>query len=297
MIKPSQLPRRLLCLFLALLLLPPLPARASGTETENTLIGGEDSGLINILLIGRDGEDDAVSRSDSIILCSFRPETRQITITSFLRDLYVPIPGMEDNRINAAYACGGVSLLRQTMEDNFDLCLDGCIEVDFSQFSQIIDVLGGVTIELRQDEAETINAQIPGSLTEGTNTLTGEQALAYSRIRKLDKDGDFSRTGRQRKLLTSLLDSYRSADLLTVLSVIMDTLPMITTDLTKKDIFRLAAKLFPFLENPVVVSQRIPADGSYSYRRVRDMEVLIADAEDVKQQLRKSLLAQDENVS
>lgn len=297
MIKPSQRPRRWLCLFLALLLLPPLPARASGTEPESTLIGGEDSGLINILLIGRDGGEDAVSRSDSIILCSFRPETRQITITSFLRDLYVPIPGMEGNRINAAYAYGGVSLLRQTMEENFDLYLDGCIEVDFSQFSQIIDILGGVTIELRQDEAETINKQVPGTLTEGTHCLTGEQALAYSRIRKLDKDGDFSRTGRQRKLLTSLLESYRSADLLTVLSVIMDTLPMVTTDLSKREIFRLAAKLFPFLEDPVVVSQRIPADGSYAYRRVRDMEVLIADAEEVKRQLRESLLAQDENVS
>ena len=297
MIKPSQLPRRWLCLLLALLLLLPLPVRAAHTESETTLIGGEDSGLINILLIGRDAEDDAISRSDSIILCSFRPESRLITITSFLRDLYIPIPGMEDNRINAAYACGGTSLLQQTLLENFDLHIDGSIEVDFSQFSQIIDVLGGVTIELRQDEAETINRQIPGSLTEGTNLLTGEQALVYSRIRKLDSDGDFSRTGRQRKLLTSLLESYRSADLLTVLSVIMDTLPMVTTDLTKREIFRLAAKLFPFLEDPQVVSQRIPADGSYAYRRVRDMEVLVADAEEVKQQLRQSLLAQDENVS
>lgn len=288
---------RILLSALLILSLLSVPAAHGFEETEPSPIGGEDSGLINILLIGRDGEDHAASRSDSMILCSFRPESRQITITSFLRDLYVQIPGLEGNRINAAYAYGGMSLLQKTMEENFDLYIDGCIEVDFSQFSGIIDVLGGVAVELRQDEAEAINKRTGSTLTEGVQCLNGTQALAYSRIRNLDRDGDFSRTGRQRKLLTSLLDSYRSADLLTVLSVIMDTLPMISTDLTKREIFALAGKLFPFLQDPVIVSQRIPGDGTYTYRTIREMEVLIADMETVKQQLRQSLLAQDENVS
>jgi len=284
--------RRLMCAVLVFLLLPPLPVHAAEQEQ----IGGEDSGLINILLVGRDGENGTGSRADSTILCSFRPETKQITITSFLRDLYVPIPGIEKNRINAAYAYGGMDLLQQTLEQNFDLHIDGCIDVDFSQFSQIIDVLGGVTIELRQDEAEAINKRVGSALTEGSQCLTGEQALAYSRIRNLDSDGDFSRTGRQRKLLSSLLDSYRNADFLTILSAIMDTLPLLSTNLEKKQILRLAAKLFPFLKDPEVTSQRIPADGTYAYRRVRDMEVLVADMDAVKEQLRESLLPSDENV-
>lgn len=291
--KPSQHFRRLLCLLSALLLLCPLQVSAGATTVTDTA----EPELIHLLLVGRDERVDAVSRSDSIILCSFHPDSKRITITSFLRDLYVPIPGMEDNRINAAYACGGMELLQQTMEKNFGLSIDGCISVDFSQFSQIIDVLGGVTIELRQDEADAINKRVAGSLTEGTQLLTGEQALAYSRIRNLDSDGDFSRTQRQRKLLTSLLDSYRNANLLTILSVIMDALPMISTDLENRQIFALAAKLFPFLNDPQIVSQRMPADGTFRYQRIRGMEVLEADMEKLKQQLHQSFLPLEESVS
>lgn len=289
--KSSLLLRRLLCMLLVLCLLSPTPAGAAQTASE------EDSSLIHILLVGRDASQDAVSRSDSMILCSFQPETNRIVLTSFLRDLYVPIPGREENRINAAYACGGLTLLRQTVEENFDLEIDGCIDVDFSQFSQIIDILGGVTLELRQDEAEAINSRVSGDLTEGIHLLSGEQALAYSRIRNLDSDGDFSRTSRQRKLLTSLLDSYRNANLLTILSLLTEALPMISTDLENRQIISLAAKLYPFLHDPVVVSQRLPADGTYTYQRIRGMEVLVADMGELRQQLKQALFSAEENVS
>ena len=287
----KSLLRRLLCLLLLFCLLSPIPAGAAQPAQQ------EADELIHILLVGRDESQDAVSRSDSMILCSFQPETNRIVLTSFLRDLYVPIPGREENRINAAYACGGLPLLKQTVEENFDLSIDGCIDVDFSQFSRIIDILGGVTLELRQDEADAINARVEGTLTEGTHLLSGEQALAYSRIRNLDSDGDFSRTGRQRKLLTSLLDSYRNANLLTVLSLLTQALPMISTDLENRQVIALAAKLYPFLHDPVVVSQRLPADGTYTYRRIRGMEVLAADMEQLRSQLHQSLLPEDENVS
>ena len=287
----KSLLRRLLCLLLLFCLLSPIPAGAAQPAQQ------EADELIHILLVGRDESQDAVSRSDSMILCSFQPETNRIVLTSFLRDLYVPIPGREENRINAAYACGGLPLLKQTVEENFDLSIDGCIDVDFSQFSRIIDILGGVTLELRQDEADAINARVEGALTEGTHLLSGEQALAYSRIRNLDSDGDFSRTGRQRKLLTSLLDSYRNANLLTVLSLLTQALPMISTDLENRQVIALAAKLYPFLHDPVVVSQRLPADGTYTYRRIRGMEVLAADMEQLRNQFHQSLLPEDENVS
>lgn len=270
------------------------PAESAEKSAPTGLIGGEGSGLINILLIGQDRREESGGRSDCVILCSFHPESRQVTITSFLRDLYVEIPGYESNRLNAAYAHGGMELLQQTMEKNFEVSIDGCIEADFSHFSQIIDILGGVTIELRQDEADAINKTVPGTLTEGTHLLGGNQALAYSRIRNLDKDGDFSRTLRQRKLLSSLLDSYRNASLLTVLSVVVDTLPMISTNLSKKQILVLAATLFPMLDNPGIKSQRIPQDGAYSYSTIRNMEVLTADMDTIRKHLRESLLPSPE---
>lgn len=283
----------ILCLFI---LLPAFPAvRASNTE-EPSLLGGEGSGLINILLIGRDSESESTSRSDSLILCSFHPESGNVTFTSFLRDLYVPIPGHQSNRINAAYAFGGMELIEKTIRENFSIFLDGCVEVDFSNFPKIIDALGGVTIELRQDEAKTINQKVSGSLSEGVNLLNGSQALAYSRIRNLDRDGDFSRTSRQRKLLCSVLDSYRSASLLTIFTTVMNTLPMVSTNLEKKQILVLTAKLFPLLDRATVHSQRIPADGQYACKTIRNMEVLVADLDTVRDDLHQSLLYSEDSV-
>ena len=281
--------RRLLCIALILLLFP-LSISAAAADGQTALIGGEDSGLINILLVGQDRRNtEASARADTVILCSFHPDSKSVVLTSFLRDLYIQIPGIGGNRLNAAYAWGGIELLQQTLQENLNIHIDGCIEVDFSQFAGIIDILGGVTLELRQDEADAINKTVSGTLTEGLQSLTGQQALAYSRIRNLDADGDFSRTERQRKLLTSLLDSYRDAGFLKILSAIADTLPLISTDLSSKEILHLAAALFPLLDGPTLISQRIPADGTYSYSTIRGMEVLTADWEEVRKQLAETL--------
>lgn len=258
--------------------------------TNDTLIGGSGSGIINILLIGQDRrEGEARARSDSMILCTFNKSTRQLTMTSFLRDLYVQIPGYRDNRINAAYAAGGMSLLNKTLEKNFGIQIDGNVEVDFTQFADIIDLLGGVEIELRQDEADFINEGNSGSLTAGLQKLNGVQALAYARIRKLDADGDFSRTNRQRKLITALIDAYKNASLTSILSILDDILPMITTDLSNLEIISYAVELFPMLAGAEVVSQHIPADGAYSGKMIDGMSVLVADMDAARQLLKQTL--------
>ena len=260
-------------------------------KDHTTQIGGKGSGLVNILLIGQDrrpGESRA--RSDTMILCTFNKHTKTLTMTSFLRDLYVEIPGYQDNRINAAYAAGGMSLLNETLKENFGIHIDGNIEVDFNQFAQIVDLLGGVTMELRQDEADVINRDAPGTVSAGTQLLTGQQAQAYARIRSLDADGDFSRTNRQRKVISALLDSYKNASLSTVLSLLDDILPMITTDMNDVKIIAYATELFPMLSGADIVSQRIPADGSYSGKMINGMSVLVADMEASRQLLEDTLL-------
>ena len=276
---------------LCLILIISLSISAAASDTQSDIIGGEGSGLINILLVGQDRRDEKTpARADTIILCSFHPESKSIVLTSFLRDLYIQIPGIGGNRLNAAYANGGMELMKQTLQENLGIYIDGCIDVDFSQFAGIIDILGGVTLELRQDEAETINETTAGTLTAGVQALNGQQALAYSRIRNLDADGDFSRTERQRRLLTSLLSSYRDAGFLKILSAIADTLPLISTDLNSKEILYLAAKLYPLLDNPSMTSQRVPADGSYTYSNIRGMEVLTVDWKEVRNTLANSLI-------
>lgn len=258
--------------------------------TLSSLSPGESRNTVNILLIGQDhreGESEQ-ARSDSMILCSFHKDTDALTMTSILRDLYVPIPGHHNNRINAAYSYGGMSLLKQTIEENFDISIQGCVEVDFSQFSQIIEILGGVELELRQDEADYINKETGSSLRSGLQRLSGPEALSYSRIRSLDIDSDFSRTNRQRKVLTAIFNGYRQANVPQLLNLVREVLPMITTDLNRGQLVLLAAELAPHLSGCEITSQRIPADGTFTDQTIDGMAVLVADMEKNRLLLQKT---------
>lgn len=272
---------------------PELDFQGFLTKLQNRSIGGIGSNLVNILLVGQDqreGEDTA--RSDSMILCTYNKETKKLVMTSFLRDLYVPIPGHGRNRINAAYANGGLDLLEETLETNFGLHIDGGIEADFSQFSQIIDLLGGVEIELRQDEADFINAETGSSLTEGTQQLDGQQALLYSRIRNLDADGDFSRTDRQRKLLSALVAHFQNTGLLQMMDLVETLMPMISTDMSKVQVLTLALELLPNLSELEVSSQSVPAPGTYTDQTIDGMAVLEADPDAIREMLQQTLLGE-----
>lgn len=254
--------------------------------------GAADTGeLVSILLIGQDArEGNTFARSDSMILCTYNPSAKKLYLTSFLRDLYVPIPGYEPNRINAAYAYGGSELLRQTLEENFGLQIDGTVEADFTQFSKIVDLLGGVRIHLRQDEADAINEKTGSDLTEGTQLLDGDQALAYSRIRKLDADGDFSRTNRQRTVMEAIVDSYRNAGTGKILKLVYNLLPMIRTDMQTGQILALAVSVIPNLSQTQIVSQYVPAAGTYTDQMIDGMAVLVPDLEKCTEILRNSFL-------
>lgn len=302
---PARTAMKLLCLLLGLIfagmlsltlyvqhLTGQIPIRdggirqPSGGNSLSFLSGGiaASDGAVNFLLIGQDHrEGETGNRSDTMILCTFHPSGEKLIMTSVLRDLYLPIPGHGSNRINAAYAIGGGRLLQQTMEDNFDIRIDGRIEVDFSQFSQIIDLLGGVDIHLRQDEAQLISEETGTNLNSGLQHLNGNQALSYSRIRKLDTDGDFSRTNRQRTVLEAIVSSYKSADLPTLLKTTANILPMITTDMNQGELLRHAISLFPRLSTCEIVSRRIPADGQYTDQTIDGMSVLVADMASVRE--------------
>lgn len=245
----------------------------------------KDDHLINILLVGQDSLVGARERSDAMILCSINPDTNEVALISFMRDLYVQMPeGYSDNRMNAAYAFGGFPFLYEVLYKNFGITVDGGIEVNFEGFENVIDALGGVDIELTSGEANIVGE---GAVT-GWNHLTGSQALSYSRIRKIDSD--FRRTERQRIVLQAAFDGIKNADLTTMMSLVDTLIPMVTTDMSNAQIISLAMKLVPVMSSLQLESHRIPADDAYYGASIRGMSVLVPDLELNRQYLRDEYL-------
>lgn len=254
---------------------PPLPSiptetRPSPMQPPEPEIYGDH--LVNILLVGQDRrEGQSRQRSDSMILLSANKSTGTITLTSFMRDCYVRIPGYKPNKLNAAYQFGGMKLLCNTLELNFGVQVDGVVEVDFSGFQNVIDLLGGVEIYLTSDEAwyiEAGNLQNGGvqTLKEGVNRLNGKQALAYARIRELDSD--YRRAERQRKVLTAVMEAYKNQPLTELLGILYEILPMVTTNMSNDQIIGYATELFPMFTDLHVETLRIPVDGTFKQGNV-----------------------------
>ena len=248
----------------------------------------DEAHVVNILLIGQDRRPgQGRQRSDAMILCSINMDTKTLTMTSFLRDLYVQIPGYQDNRLNAPYALGGMPLLTQTLQHNFGVVVDGCVEVDFSQFEKIVDLMGGVDIELTSAEAAHLNAQ-GYSVQAGMNHLNGETALAYSRIRYIGTD--FGRTNRQRTVLAALVEQSRNISLGQMNDLLEGILQLITTDMTNGQILSLAWDCFPLLSDLKLKTQHIPAEGTYQFANIRGMSVIVADMQANRQILANTIL-------
>lgn len=233
---------------------------------------------INFLLVGRDYHAEGENgRSDSMILCSVDTGAKKVTMISFLRDIYLKIPGHGSNRLNASYSWGGAELLKETLKENFDVDVDVTLEIDFEGFESMIDYLGGVDIELTEQEADHLNSGHDWQLAEGPNHLDGVQALAYSRIRKLDSD--FGRTERQRNVLTALLKQYNAAGFQQMLNATDEFLEQSTSDHTDDELLSYALELYVMMDDYEIITHRVPADGTYSYETIRGMSVVDIDFE------------------
>ena len=246
-----------------------------------------DQDVINILLVGEEAINDgsARGRTDSMMIATINIKQKALKLTSIMRDLYVAIPGYSDNKLNAAYHNGGMPLLKQTIEENFDIELDGSVLVDFSGFEDIIDRLGGVDITLSANEAAYLNRTnyisnpIYRNVRAGTQTLNGNQALGYSRIRYVKTESesdDFGRTSRQRTVLNAIFEKYKSKSLPELVTILYDILPLVTTDISKSTIMDYLATVVT-LGATELETLRIPVDNAYSGSSVRGMSVLLPD--------------------
>lgn len=254
--------------------------------------------VVNILLVGQDRrayQGDDLQRSDSMILLTINKATGTLTMTSFLRDLWVYIPDHYNQRLNIPYKLGGFPLLNKTLMYNFGVSADYNIEIDFFGFMDAIDTIGGIEIELTEAEAKYLNKRgnwdieenKHWQLKEGVNLLTGSQALAYSRIRQIGSD--FGRTNRQRKVLTVLIEKVKTLEATQLLNLARKLLPMISTDMTNGQILGLLMEMLPTLSNLKIVSQRIPMDKQYQYAVKGGSDVIIMSKKQLK--TNKELLA------
>lgn len=248
--------------------------------------------VFNILLIGCDTrQEGGTGRADSIILISINKKQEKIVATSIMRDIYVEIPGYGNNRINAAYAYGGADLLMETIEKNFKIEINRYASADFFVFMDIVDQIGGVEMEVSDEEAGVMNGYINdlnfilGEAKDtdclkggGTYLLNGKQALGYSRIRYVG-NADFERTQRQRNVLEQIFLEIKDCNLIELNSLLNKILPEVTTDLTEGETITLALGMSSYGKYELVQS-RVPYDGTYRSMRIRGMAVLGIDFEE-----------------
>ncbi len=181
--------------------------------------------VINFLLIGLDASE---SNSDAIILASLNKDTKKIHLTSFFRDSYTYIKtedGAKYAKINACYANGGAEKLIETLQNNYKIKIDYYVSVNFDSFSKIVDILGGITLDVQPYEARAVGCP------SGENVrLNGDQALTFCRIRYTDADADVSRTRRQRQFINALIDEVKNISVTQISPLLNTVIKYIKTD-------------------------------------------------------------------
>ena len=228
----------------------------------------------NILLIGIDTRAGSSwnGLSDSMILCSINNDKKTITLTSFMRDLCVNIPGKGTAKLNAAHGKGAGPLLVQTIEENFKIHIDYYATVNFYNMINIIDALGGVDIDVTDEEANVMAIYIKQMCqgigldptpyyvtTTGHIHLNGMQAVAYARNR-YTKGWDYKRTERQRIILTAMFAKLQASDLGTINSFLNAALPNITTNMPGDIVMYFVNNASLYLGYGFQAGYRVPFD-------------------------------------
>lgn len=257
-----------------------------------SLYPGLDENVKNILLIGTDTRDKnlASGRADTMMICSINQKTGMIHITSLARDTWVNMgENGHENKLNAAHTFGGPNLLMQTINRTYHLNIEHYVTVNFYGICDIVDTLGGVTIQLAQDEPWAINSTVDESYGDYGDTpitpipsdaaqahLCGAQALAYARIRKLDDD--FGRQARQRNLLMAMAREVANSSIPRMMALAKTCFEYVSTNLSLMDIISLATNVLTTGISDIRM-HAFPEEGEYKYDSTDGVSKLIIDQE------------------
>lgn len=248
-----------------------------------------DSKVKNILLLGvdaRSGDNQEASRSDVMMLVSVDSKHNCIKMTSFLRDTWVYIPTLDKKqRLNAACSSGGYQGVVDAIEYNFGVAVDGYAVVDFEMFKVLVDSLGGVEVNVTKAEAkEVTNHKVRYGhvvLKAGKHNLTGEQALAYCRIRKIDSD--FGRTQRQRTVMSAILSKAKRSPL-KLYSMASNSAPYVETNLSKSELMSIGLSAVKNLGGEYL-QNKVPFENTWWYDNIDGNSVIGINVEENKEKL------------
>ncbi len=235
-----------------------------------------DTRYVNVLLIGADRrETTGRYNSDTMMIATVDTVNDRLKLTTLMRDMLVNVPGYGYRKLNSVIALGGVELLYQTIRENFHITLNNYVMVDLHSFVDVVDAIGGVTVEMTAEEISAANDCIAGLNKQlgveytwdgfifaeaGPVHLTGKQALGYARIRKIDSE--FVRTSRQFKLLNMIFAKFRTFNAVEQYELLYTLLPLVETSMTNEEIIAAAAKLLSTSQRGLIYF-RLPVEGLY----------------------------------
>ena len=257
--------------------------------------------IITIALFGSDySEYYDVSSADATMILSIDTKNNKIKLCSLMRDIYLDLPDGGKMNLNYTILDGGPSSILKTINYNFNLNIDKFVQVDLKRLPKIIDALGGVKMNITQDELQYINGYIDHiDKNNGTNTahitntgtqlLNGTQASAYCRIRYTE-GRDFKRTERQRDVLNALFIKFKDISLTEVPGMINEILPLVTTNLTNSEIISISTKALGMgLSN--IEQGRFPSDNNIISAGFTDMYHTNIDIDGTTKELHKFLFS------
>ncbi len=236
----------------------------------------EHKDIDNILLIGTDERDEEFTRSraDSMMILSINHRENTLRLVSLERAIGVSIPDVGDDWLTHVFAYGGPELLLQTVRSYFKVDVSRYVRVNFYVFETAITDIGGVLIDLSEDEADWLNGIAQeDKFSEGLNRFDGPTALQYARIRKLDSD--WYRIERQRKVIQAAIDQAMTLSLDKIDLLADKLLPMIDTNLTNGEITSLLMEV-PSLAGVQAKQMTLPAEDTYWSQTLDNGRIIVA---------------------
>ena len=256
--------------------------------------GVQQEGYTTFVLFGgdsRQGQLEAGTHADTMIIVSLDNETKEIRMASVYRDTLLRQKDNTYHKANQGYFRGGPVEAINLLNTNLDLAIEDYVTVDFKAMADAVDLIGGIDVYVSAEEAQELNkhikttAKVAGKKAnklpgEGTYTLDGPQAVTYARLRKL-AGGDYKRTERQRVVIRAMFDKAKTMDLNTLNSIIDTVFPQVSTSFELKELVALAASApeYKLGENSGFPFDK--TDGSYA--NAGSVVVALGHAENVKQ--------------